>query len=117
MTHPDPAPDAADGRIRPPVPEAAVRRLTEAIASLSNDSAFFIEALTEMVLSMEPIPEAKLSVNEMRFLVESGAFTREEWAEATASVNKGSLQLSTTQWWLTGLLSTMSLEEASRFLG
>jgi len=117
MTHPEPPPDAADGRIRPPVSEAAVRHLAEAIASLSNDSAFFIEALTEMLLAMSPVSGANLSANEVRFLIESGRFTREEWADVSAAVDKGSLQLSTTQWWLTGLLSTMSLEETSHYLG
>ncbi|MEB0287130.1 hypothetical protein QN355_11255 [Cryobacterium sp. 10S3] len=96
---------------------AAVRRLAETVARLANDPEYFLEALTDMVLAMEPISREKLTENEVRFLVESGAFTPEEWAETSASVDRGSLQLSTAEAWLLGLFSTMSVEDVTGFLG
>ena len=117
MTPSVPASDDAEERMGPHVSEAAVRRLAEAIASLANDPNFFVEALTETLLTMKPISRTSLSASEVRFMIESGAFTAEEWAETSASVKRGELQLSATESWLSGLLATISLEETAHYLG
>ena len=117
MTRSTPAPGNADGRIGPHVSEDAVRILAEAVARLANDPEYFVEALTDMLLAMKPISLEKLSDNEVRFLIESGAFTADEWAETSASVDRGSLQLRTTETWLLGLFATVSIEDVTGFLG
>ncbi|HEV7949041.1 MAG TPA: hypothetical protein VGP24_04660 [Glaciihabitans sp.] len=116
MTVPEPAPDVTNERIRPPVSADLVRQLTDAIARLANDPDYFVLALTDMLLAMEPITKSNHSLAEIRFLIESGAFTAEEWAETSASVSRGTLQLGTAEWWLSRLLSTMSLEEVTGYL-
>ncbi|TFB53636.1 hypothetical protein [Cryobacterium tagatosivorans] len=99
------------------VSEDAVRRLAEAVARLANDPEYFLEALTDMLRAMKPISLDKLSDNEVRFLIESGAFSADEWAETSAAVDRGSLQLSTTEAWLLALFATMSVEDVTGFLG
>ena len=98
------------------VSEDAVRRLAEAVARLANDPEYFLEALTDMLLAMRPISLERLSASEVRFLIESGAFTAEEWGETSASVDRGGLQLGTTEGWLLGLFETSSLEVVTGFL-
>lgn len=117
-----PAPaDSPDGTGSEPgaihVSEDAVRRLAEAVARLANDPEYFLEALTDMLLAMKPISLEKLSDYEVRFLIESGAFSADEWAETSAAVDRGSLQLSTTEAWLLALFATMSVEDVTGFLG
>jgi hypothetical protein len=111
------APDSAAGRIGPTVSDEAVRRLAEAVAHLANDPDYFLQALTDMLLAMRPVTRNRHSEDEVRFLVESGDFTAETWAETSASVDRGSLQLSETEGWLMALFATRSLEDAAGFLG
>lgn len=117
-----PAPaDYADGTGSKPeavhVSEDAVRRLAEAVARLGNDSEYFLQALTDMLLAMKPISRERLTESDVRFLIESGAFTAESWAETSASVDRGSLQLGAAEAWLSRLSATMSLDDVSGFLG
>lgn len=58
MTPPAPTPDDAEGRIGQPVSDAAVRRLAEAVAGLTNRPGLLIAALTDMLMALTPI-EAK----------------------------------------------------------
>ncbi|MEB0288274.1 hypothetical protein QN355_17165 [Cryobacterium sp. 10S3] len=85
------------------VSDAAVRRLAEAVARLANDPDYFLQALTDMLLAMEPNSREELPENEVRYLIESGAFTAETWAAASKSVNRGNLQLRITEGWLLNL--------------
>lgn len=117
MTHSVPAPDSTGGRIGTRVSGEAVRRLAEAVARLSNDHAFFLEALTDFLLAMKPISLERLAGNEVRFLIESGAFTADEWAETSAAVDRGSLQVAATEGWLLGLFETTSMDVVTGFLG
>ena len=117
MNRSAPAPDNADGRMGPLISEDAVRCLAEAVARLANDPEYFLKALTDFLLAMKPVSLERLSANEVRFLIESGAFTAEEWAETSASVDQGSLQLGTTEGWLLGLFETSSMEVVTGFLG
>jgi hypothetical protein len=117
MTGSAPAPDNADGRICPHISEDAVRRLAEAVAQLANDQEYFLKALTDFLLAMKPISRERLSANEVRFLIESGDFTAEEWAETSASVDRGSLQLSGAEAFLSHLNATMSIDNVTGFLG
>ena len=113
--------DVADGAV--PKEEAfqvsndVVRCLAEAVARLAVDPDYFLQALTDMLLAMEPISREEPTENEVRFLIESGAFTAEAWAASSASVDKGSWQLRITEGWLLDLFATMSLENVTGFLG
>ena len=98
------------------VSEDAIRRLAEAVARLANDPEYFLEALTDMLLAMRPISLERLSGNEVRFLIESGAFSAEEWAETSAAVDRGRLQVGSTEGWLLGLFETSSMEVVTGFL-
>ncbi|TFC29177.1 hypothetical protein E3O55_09895 [Cryobacterium sp. MDB1-18-2] len=121
MELPSPAPaDSPDGTgsesgsVR--VSEAAIRRLADAVARLANDPEYFVEALTDMLMAMKPISMERLSANEVRFLIESGAFSADEWAETSAAVDRGSLQVGATEGWLLGLFETSSMEVVTGFL-
>jgi len=117
-----PAPaDSTDGTGSGPgavhISEAAIRRLAEAVAQLANDPEYFVLALTDMLLAMKPISLEKPSDNEVRFLIESGAFSADEWAETSAAVDRGSLQAGVTEGWLLSLFATSSMEVVTGFLG
>jgi hypothetical protein len=115
MTLPLP-PDSADERIGSQVSDEAVRRLAEAVAHLANDPDYFLQALTDMLLAMRPVSKNRNTETERRFLIESGTFTADQWAETLASVDRGSLQLTETEGWLLNLFATMSLENVTGFL-
>ena len=117
----DPSTDHAAGRSDPEresasVSDEAVRRLAEAVARLSNDPDWFLQALTEAVLAMTPISMVKRTKQQDSFLVESGTFTAEELAEAQMHVDRGALQLSSAGVFLSNLLRTMSFHEATGYL-
>ena len=117
----DPSTDHAAGRSDPEresasVSDEAVRRLAEAVARLSNDPDWFLQALTEAVLAMTPISMVKRTKQQDSFLVESGTFTAEELAEAQMYVDRGALQLSSAGVFLSNLLRTMSFHEATGYL-
>jgi hypothetical protein len=98
------------------VSDEAVRRLAEAVTQLGNDPDFFVQSLTDFLLAMKPISKDRLTDNEVRFLVESGDFTANEWAETAAAVDRGSLQLRATEGWLLDLFATKSMEDVAGFL-
>ena len=117
----DPSPDhPADkrGLQREParVSNEAVRRLAEAVARLSNDPDWFLQALTEAVLAMTPISMARRTKQQDLFLIASGTFTAKELAEAQMYVDRGALQLSSAEVFLSSLLCTMSLHEVTGYL-
>ncbi|WP_134569735.1 hypothetical protein [Cryobacterium sp. Sr3] len=95
----------------------ALRQLGEAIDQVGGDSGFLTRALTEFLLSQRPVSTSWLSEKQERFLIESGAFTAKELASTSKEVNKGSLQLGAAEAWLSNLFATMSLEDATVFLG
>ena len=101
------------------VSEDALQQLANAVARLStSDPAWFVQALTDRILAMTPVSrERRLGRNEVQFLIESGEFTAEEWAETSASVDKGSLQLGIAESWLSYLRATLSLKDVAGFLG
>ena len=101
------------------VSEDAVRQLAEAVAQLAtSDPTWFVQALTDRILAMTPVSQKRrLGENEVRFLIESGEFTSEEWAETSAIVDKGSLQLGIAESWLSLLRATLSLDDVAGFLG
>lgn len=118
MTGSASAANHSDGPLRPRVSEEAVQRLAEAVARLTNDPDYFLEALTAMLLAMEPVSrDARLTENEGRFLIESGVFTADEWVETRARVDRGSLQVGAAGARLLGLFATRSIEDVARFLG
>lgn len=98
-----------------PLP-TSIQRLAEAVARLNNDAEWFVDALTEYLLTMAPISGDRLTEAQRQYLVESGAFTSESLAATSREVDRGSLQLSTAQVWLSQLSATMSLGDAADFL-
>ncbi|KGJ72072.1 hypothetical protein GY21_17905 [Cryobacterium roopkundense] len=119
--NPQPRPRAStDGVCSEPeavhVSAAAVRRLAEAVAALSDDPEYFVQALTDMLTAMKPISPDEYSATEVRFLIESGAFSAEEWAKTSEAVNRGCLHVAATEAWLLGLFETISLDVVSGFL-
>jgi len=112
--------DAADGTglAAEAVPDSddAVRRLAEAVARLSNDPAWFLRALEEVILAMTPMSLERRTEQEESFLIESGRFTAEELAEAQTYVDRGSLQLTIAEGFLSNLRATLSLAEVTGYL-
>lgn len=117
MTRLGDAPEGSDGLIHRNASAHALRRLGETVAHLSNDPEYFLAALTEMLLAMRPIATSKLTEQQERYLIESGAFTARELAATMRQVDNGSLQLGAVKAWLSCLYATLSIEDVSRFLG
>lgn len=76
-----------------------------------------MDALLEFLHSVRPVEPNRLTEAQKRYLVESGDFTAESLAETEADVDRGSLQRSVIQSWLTHLVDTSSLDEAAGYLG
>jgi hypothetical protein len=112
--------DAADGTGSEAeavhVSDEAVRRLAEAVSLLSNDPEWFLRALTEAVLAMRPISMKRRTNQEDIFLIESGSFTAEELAEIQMYMDRGALQLSSAEVFLSNLRATMSLYDVTGYL-
>ena len=118
MTHSTSAYDSSDGQDGPPPAlDDSLRQLGEAIDHVGGDAGFMTRALAEFLLAQRPVSTSRLTRGQERFLIESGSFTAEELASTSKEVNKGSLQLAAAQAWLSNLLATMSLEDATGFLG
>jgi hypothetical protein len=98
------------------VSDEAVRRLAHAVARLSKEPDWFLQALTDTVLAMTPISMKRLTDQQERFLIESGTFTADELAETQAHVERGDLQLSSAEVFLSNLRATMSLEDVAGYL-
>lgn len=99
------------------VSEAALLGLAAAVQGLGNDPEYFLRALTERILAMKPISRGRPTEQEVRFLIESGEFTTEEWAEAVASVTRGELQAEEAEAWLIGFVATWPMERVEQYLG
>jgi len=97
--------------------DAAVRRLAQAIERLGNDANYFMDALTEKLLSMEPLlkPEPD-DDNDRAFLIASSSFSAAEYDAARRSVARGSLQLRVVESWFSSLAGTLSLKAMAGFL-
>jgi hypothetical protein len=117
MTGKTPATDPADERRQHDISDEAVRRLAEVIGGLGNDPNYFVHALADYVQTLKPIRRDRQADDEVNFIINSGDFTADEWAETAAAVDRGSLQLSATEGWLLDLVSTKSVAEVSGFLG
>lgn len=89
----------------------------EALGAIGGDSKFLLAALTAFLSSQRPVVRDHLSVQERRFLVESGTFTAAELAETERDVGKGSLQLRATTAFLSHLSASLTLEDAASYLG
>lgn len=116
MSSSAPAADSPEGHIDPQVSDEAVRRLVEAVAHLANDPDYFVQALTDMLLAMRPIPSNSLTKQHEQFLIESGAYTAEELDAAAREADRGALRLRVAETWLSQLLATISLEDATGLL-
>lgn len=96
--------------------DAAVRRLADATLHLGHDGEWFVQALTDRLLAMRPVPATSLTNQHKRYLIESGAYTAEELDAAARDVDRGALRLRVVEAWLSHLLATISLEDATGFL-
>jgi hypothetical protein len=97
--------------------DVAVRRLAEAIERLGNDADYFMDALTEKLLSIEPLLKPEPDDDSDRaFLIASGSFSADEYDDARRSVARGSLQLRVVESWFSSLASTLSLQAIAGFL-
>ena len=95
----------------------AVRRLAGAIERLGNDADYFMDALTEKLLSMEPLLKYEPSEDSVRAdLIGLRAFTPAEYDATRRSVARGSLQLRVVESWFSSLAGTLSLQGIGRFL-
>ncbi|WP_277959292.1 hypothetical protein [Frigoribacterium faeni] len=95
----------------------AVRRLAQAIERLGNDADYFMDALTEKLLSMEPLLKYEPDDDSDRaFLIASGTFTPAEYNATRRSLARGSLQLRVVESWFSSLAGTLSLKTIARFL-
>lgn len=114
-----PAPDIAEviptGHTH--VSEDSVRRLIEAVTSLAVDPEYFLNALTDHLLAMQPVSPDTLTKAEQDFLIKSGTFTTESWAAATDRHARGSAHVLMVRGWLLSLLETLPIWEAAVFLG
>jgi hypothetical protein len=117
MNNSAPNPGSADGPRELHVSDEAIRHLAHAVARLSNDPDWFLQALTDMVLTMTPISMKRLTEQEESFLIESGTFTADELAETQAHVERGELQLNSAEVFLSNLRATMSLDDVTGYLG
>jgi hypothetical protein len=95
----------------------AVRRLAQAIERLGNDADYFVDALTEKLLSIEPLIKPEPDDDSDRaFLIASGSFSAAEYDAARRSVARGSLQLRVVESWFSSLAGTLSLNAMAGFL-
>ncbi|MBD8612025.1 hypothetical protein IFT77_16155 [Frigoribacterium sp. CFBP 13729] len=95
----------------------AGRRLAQAIEGLGNDADYFLDALTEKLLSMEPLLKPEPDDDSDRaFLIASGSFSADEYDDARRSVARGSLQLRVVESWFSSLAGTLSLKAIAGFL-
>jgi hypothetical protein len=95
----------------------AIRRLAQAIERLGTDADYFMDALTEKLLSIEPLlnPEPD-DDSDRAFLIASGSFSAAEYDAARRSVARGSLQLRVVESWFSSLAGTLSLKAMAGFL-
>lgn len=96
---------------------AALRRLRDAIAHLGGDTVWIIDSLAETVLAMKPVTRSGLTEEQKQLLIELDAFTPEELAETTREVERGDLQISAVEAFLSRFYDTLSLEDTIGFLG
>jgi len=95
----------------------AVRRLAQAIGRLGNDADYFMDALTEKLLSIEPLLKPEPDDDSDRaFLIASDSFSAAEYDAARRSVARGSLQLRVVESWFSSLAGTLSLKAMAGFL-
>lgn len=59
-----------------------MRRLGTAIAHVGGDSEYLADALADFLFAQRPVVQNTLAEHDANYLVESGAFTHDEFAEA-----------------------------------
>lgn len=117
MNSSEPAPDRSDTEDRTSVSDEAVSGLMYAIARLNANAPYFVDALTEYLLTLRPVsPEAGLSGEQERFLIESDVLTADELADTKDEINRGDLQLDAAEAFLSHLCATLSLDAAAGYL-
>lgn len=95
----------------------AVGRLAQAIERLGNDADYFMDALTEKLLSMEPLLKYEPDDDSDRaILIDSGAFTPAEYDATQRSIARGDLELRVVETWFSSLAGTLSLKAIAEFL-
>lgn len=96
----------------------AVRGLAEIAARLAGDPARIIEALTKMLTEIESgRPGHELTTDQVRYLIETGAFIVSGGGEPSPPAAKAKVQLVITRGTYVDLLLSHSLSEVSMHLG
>jgi hypothetical protein len=93
-----------------------LRRLGDAIAQLGGDTAWILDSLAETVLAMKPVTKNGLTDEQKQLLIELDAFTPEKLAETTREVERGALQVSAVEAFLSHFYDTLSLEDTAGYL-
>lgn len=97
--------------------DEAVHRLARAIKRLGNDADYFMDALTEKLLSIEPLLKHELDDDTDRAsLIASGFSTGSDYDATRRSIARGGLQLRVVETWLSSLAGTLSFEAIRGFL-
>ncbi|GGD76624.1 hypothetical protein [Microbacterium murale] len=99
-----------------PPSEATLQRLGQAIAHVGGDSEYLADALADFLFVQRPFVPNALAQHDANYLVESGAFTPDELADAMRIVERGSLQLGAALNFLSNLHATRSLGDIMGFL-
>lgn len=97
--------------------DEGVRDFVDAVNALGADSRYVLSSLTEYTRTLSPVRPSELSDEQRTFLIESGEFTADGLAHTQARIARGSFQLDSLRWWLSEMHATMSVEEATGFLG
>jgi hypothetical protein len=117
---PDSAPVSDDAAIQiaTPISDEATKRLADAVAHLAADGPYFVDALCDYLLTLQPVArQRRLTVQQERYLIESGSVTAEKLAAVKRKVGEGFLQLRSAETFLSHLCATLSLEDVSSFWG
>lgn len=116
------ADNSSEGRISHPegisAENEAVRRFTDAVNRLTDDTAPLIDWFTEMLEAIKapPRPRTELTSDEVRCLVDAGAFT--VLGSTTPSLaGRGNLKLEVTQGDFMNLQMTWSIGHLAGYLG
>lgn len=95
---------------------AALQRLYEAVRQLDGDTTYVLDTLAETIAALGPIEKNGMSDEQKQVLVQMGAFTADELDHARRSVNRGSLEVSVAEAFLSHFYATISLEDIAAYL-
>ncbi|RAZ30564.1 hypothetical protein [Microbacterium sp. SMR1] len=105
--NPDPTPDT------PPLPIELLERVAEGLTKLGETGTFIAAALADHLETAQPPSIEILPKAEAEWLLESGAFSKEELVSAEEAVKRGELQWLEMRGFLAHSYKTLSLSAAA----